>query len=47
MPISYVVRKKLHCMRTWEDTNARENDEYVGIHNYVKLVDLPESGDYF
>ena len=31
----------------WEDTNAEEIQAYIGILNYMGLVDLPEIEDYF
>ena len=46
-PPSYIVRKTWDCIHTWENTNAHENEECEGIHIFVKLVDLPESSDYF
>ena len=31
----------------WEDTNAEEIQAYIGILNYMGLVDLQEIEDYF
>jgi len=31
----------------WEDINAEEIQDYIGILIYMGLVDLPEFEDYF